>query len=199
MRIIKTLKRALTLYYLLAATLPLILFSFVVLHYANDYLVRDVLKTNANLVRELRNQTNTFLLQRQSLLNHLRDNLFRERLVSGVLVDRYIQGELEQSDNFDAIFVVDRNGRVLHFAGRGSDARQRADIHAIDLSGHELYRRFARHAEPGWSDTHVSLINGAPSISLGVVAGDRLLIGTIGLEHVSALINSFSLWGGAQG
>jgi len=193
MRMITTLKQALTLYYFAAATLPLVLFSFVTLHYANDYLLKDVLENNSDLMRELRSQTDTFLSQRRVLLEHVANILYKEKLVRSSDVDRYLAGELAERDFFDAIYVVNRDGRVIHFSGRSA-----LDLRDRDLSGNELYQRYFRNETPGWWSNHVSPITGKPSISFATVADKQLIVGTIGLDQVQAMIGRLRDEGGLR-
>ncbi len=191
MRIVKTLKNALTLYSLVAATLPLALFAIVVLYYANDYLTHDILKNNAEIAYKLREETQSFLLQRRLLLEHIGDNLFIDHLVDKDDIDRYMHGELAKSIFFDIIVVVNRSGRVQYFASRKTAPSLYEDMRNVDFSGHELYQRYIRQESPDWSGAHASLTSGGPAISFGTVAGDFLLIGTIGLDQIPALLGHF--------
>jgi len=197
MRFISTLKQALTLYYLVAATLPLLLFAFFTFNFANDYLRRDVLKTNADLVQVLHEQTQSFLMQRRLILEHIGNIIFKERLVAGHDIDRYLHDELASDDYFDAVFFVNSSGQVLHAAARNRAVSLEA-MRGIDLSQHELYLRYQGQAPLGWSGSHVSPLGGMPSISYGMKSGDLLLIGTISLEHISRLVDRLDAAGGLR-
>lgn len=195
MRVVSSLRRAFTLHYIIAAAVPIVLFGWFSLYYAEQYLLDDVFRTNTFLAREVRAQVEEFLNQRSQSLKHVANTIFNVRAVRPENIEHYLSEEIENIHDFESIHVLDRTGKVVYLGLGESQKRWRKDFHGVDLSGHELFQAFASGNDLSWSDTYTSLVTGEPAISLGVVAGDYLVVGNLSLRRLGEIVSRFSLYG----
>ncbi len=194
MRVISSLKRAFTLHYIVAAAVPIIFFAWISFHYANEYLLQQVFRTNTFLAHEVRAQINDFLHQRSASLKHVAITVLGDSIFNLKDIDRYLSEEVETLKEFESIYIIDRSGKVVYLGLSASQDAFKIDYKGVDLSGNELFRSFDRGEEPGWSDIYTSLVTGEPSISLGVTSGDFLVVGNFSLQRLAAIITRFSLY-----
>ncbi|MBE0501475.1 MAG: PAS domain S-box protein [Desulfuromonadales bacterium] len=194
MRVVSSLRRAFTLHYIVAAVFPILLFAWFSFVYFNHHLLNEIFRSNAFLAHEIVAQTEDFLTRRSTILKHLvlivsggRYGVFNE-------ADFYLAAEVNSSDDFESIYILDRSGKIIHLGLAAGEQALKSDYQQADFSGHELFKRFARGEEPGWSGVYTSLTSGEPSISLGLTYDDYLVIGNLSLHHLGKIVGRFSLF-----
>ena len=194
MRVISSLRRAFTLHYIVAATVPIVFFAWFSYQYATDYLLKQVFETNAFLAHEIRAQVEDFLHQRSVSLNHVALTIVGDSVVDIKNVDHYLSEEVDSLNELESIYILDRSGKVVHLGLSESQEALREDYRGVDLSGNELFHSFDAGLNPGWSDIYTSLVTGEPSISFGVSRGDLLVVGNFSLHRLGELVTRFSLY-----
>ncbi len=194
MRVISSLRRAFALHYTVAAVVPIVLFAWFSLYYVNNYLLAEQFRTNNFLAHEIKAQTDDFLAHNSASLRHVARAVTADRTGNFQNADRYLSEEVESSGEFESIYILDRSGKIIHLGQSASELEFRKDYQGVDLSGHELFKRFERGEEPGWSDIYISLVTGEPSISLGLTVNDFLIVGNLGLRRLGEIVSRFSLF-----
>lgn len=194
MRVISSLRRAFTLHYIIAATVPIVLFAWFSFRYANDYLLQQVFQTNTFLAHEVRAQVEDFLHLRSTSLKHVAITALGESAIDLKDIDLFLSEEVENLKEFESIYILDRSGKVVNLGLPANQGAVKKDYKGVDLSGNELFRSFDSGEDPGWSDIYTSLVTGEPSISLGVASGDLLVIGNFNLRRLGEIITRFSLF-----
>ena len=194
MRVISSLKRAFTFHYVISAVVPIIVFAWFSFSYIDDYLLKEVFNTNAFLAHEVHAQTQEFLKHQSESLTHVGRTVFDDAQIDSHGIDLYLSEEVNSSQDFESIYVLDRSGKIVQLGLASAQSKWRKDFKGVDLSGHELFARFDRGEEPGWSDTYTSLVTGEPSISLGLPFDNYLIVGNLSLRHLGEIVSRFSLY-----
>jgi PAS domain S-box-containing protein len=168
-----SLKRALTLNFLLVGIVPILVFGFVAVTLLENRLLEGLEERNQLLARDIGEETKQFLSEIR-------------------LDDRYLEQTVQNSQFFESIYILDRNYRIVNLGLDLQAASRREDYKQIDFSSHALFRKVREMKRPSWSDTFVSPVTGEPAVTLGLPLADGFLLGDISLGRLSQFLLLYS-------
>jgi PAS domain S-box-containing protein len=194
MRVISSLRHAFTFHYIITAVVPILLFGWFSFSFIDSYLLNDVYRTNEFLAHEVQAQTEDFLTHHSESMKRVARSVFDHEQTSDQNVDLYLSEEVESARDFESIYILNRSGKIVYMGVSAFNRRWEEDFQGVDLSGHELFKRFDRGEEPGWSSIYPSLLTGEPTISFGLTYSEYLVVSNISLQKLSEIVSRFSLY-----
>jgi len=184
MKWLHSFRNALTLHFILVATLPMLFFGLLVGYLWERHLDEMATATNLRLAHEVRSDTEFFLVEARRELEQVAAILEKSGIVQAGQVDRFLASIAGNSLSFESLLVVDRNGKVMH-AGLAEDGKEQfRDFLGIDLGHHELLVDGPLET-PRWSTTFLSLVSGRATVTLGIPLPQGALLGNVSLKNLS--------------
>lgn len=107
--------------------------------------------------------------------------------ISGALTDALVDALGE--GGFQAIYLLDREGRVIEAAVPELLAGAAANLRGADLSRNPLVTEARRLGRRTWSDRYLSPLSGAGSVGVAVPAGQHLLIAELAPDFAREAIS----------
>lgn len=194
MRLFNSLQSFFTVHFVVAATVPVIIFGLL----ADNYLAAQ---HHSQIEHELKTHTIDIRIEVQTLLEDvLADLRFIQRSVTELStfnspgkVDQILQDAASTSLYFEAIFLLDAHKRVRNVGVKQTLVGNEEDYRNLDFSGYEQVRRNAGSTgdikdRAEWSDAYISLTSGEPSVILTLPFGAGMLIGVIDLKGLDSII-----------
>jgi hypothetical protein len=171
MPLLFSLKRALTLNFLLVASVPVLLFGLINIYFISQHQLEGVRERNAAHARSIADEVESYLLEVRSDLLHINQTVAAENILQPASIDAFLSGAVQSSRFFESIYLLDRQNKIINL-GLMSKLETRSDDYIdLDFSGHQVFRASEELMAPVWSDTFVSLVTGEPSVHL-CVSGD---------------------------
>ncbi len=198
MPLFTSLKRALTLNFLLVASAPVLLFGLINVHLVTKQQLEGVRERNMLLARSISEEVESFLLEVRFDLQHVEQTIASGQILNPVGVDSFLAGMVRNSQFFESIYLLDNNRQVLHLGVLPKLQARRDDYVKLDFSGHKLFQSVEEIKGPVWSDTFVSLVTGEPSVTLGLPTSQGFLLGNIRLSSLGRLLQRYSTHGGIE-
>jgi PAS domain S-box-containing protein len=192
MPLIHSLKRALTLNFLLLASVPMLLFGLLSIQLVSEQQLSGVRERNMAQARSVAGDVERFLQEVQSDLSLLQQTVGSGSILQPGAVDSFLDGVVRNSHFFESIYLLDAKLKVKNLGVLPELIPRRQDYAALDFSGHQLFRRGARPTAAVWSDTFVSLVTGEPSVTLAMPLGQGFLLGNIRLESLSKMLQRYA-------
>jgi len=187
-----TLKRALTLHFLLVATLPVLIFGLIAITLMQNQTVADLHERNQRLADDISEEAGDFLYEVLLDLQHVR-NVFVDRpmLVPGT-EDRFLERLVENSQFFEAIYILDDQHRARYLGLSPRLLLRKDDYRNLDFSAHALFQTNPAIQKPTWSDSFVSLVTGEPSVTLAIpLQAGWVVFGNISLDRISSMLKRY--------
>ncbi|MDT8442666.1 MAG: PAS domain S-box protein [Desulfuromonadales bacterium] len=185
MKFTATLKQALALHFVAAAVLPILLLAI----FSSQYFTRKHFDAISNLlnahVQNVANEATECLRDTNTILMMVAKMIDGERLHGRERINEHLQIALEKSYNFESIYVLDNDKRVIHLGLAETNAGNINDYMGLDMSAHSIFRGRTVLTQPTWSDTFLSTITVEPSITLGIPLRDGTLLGTVSLQRLT--------------
>jgi signal transduction histidine kinase len=91
--------------------------------------------------------------------------------------------------DFQAIYLVDRNGRVLYPVLPPELAKAVANLRGADLSQNPLFRLERESQGRVWSDRYISPVTGQATVGLAIPAGRHVLLGEMRPDFADAIVD----------
>jgi len=198
MPFLNSLKRALTLNFLLVAALPVLLFGLLNIQLLSKYQLEGVQERNMIQARSVAEEVGVFLLEVRSDLLLVKQTIDSGMILQASDVDDFLAGVVRNSQFFESIYLLDNNYQVLHLGLLPELQSRRNDYVGLDFSGHQLFQNAAEIKEAVWSSAFVSLITGEPSVTLKVPMPNGFLLGNIRLSSLGALLQRYSTYDGVD-
>jgi PAS domain S-box-containing protein len=184
MKLFRSLKNQLPLYFAAVAVAPLLVFgvSFSVL------LTRHTTET---ALHELETYTAEIVRGSQSYLNAASReiDLVIEVLEAGLVshpdhVATLLRAASAHSEVLTTLLLLDQHYKVVNFVLPDELATQQKDYFGLDFSGHEFFREGRVLNQASWSNTFSSPITGEPAVFLGAPVRKGFLLAPLSLNHV---------------
>lgn len=188
-----TLRRTLSLHFLLVAILPALIFGLVAISLLHKYLEGGIYERNRQLSGEIAATTEHFLAEVEFDLGTAARILEKGTIVRPEAVDVFLEAVAQESEWIDSIYLLDKRRTISNLGFDPQTGLRRDDYRAVDLSNHTLFRQYAVIDRPLWSDSFVSLDSGEPSVTLVVPVSDGMLFGNINLRNLSRHLARFAM------
>ena len=170
-----TLKSTLTIYFLMAACLPLMLAGTAFLHFFSVTLKKEVTDRNFLVARSMAGEVNRFLSDYRSLLEYTAEQ-------AG---DVSLQTSSAPDSRFDAIFLKYSLFESLKLLNTKGVIRTlmpfREDQIGQDMSGYPFIQKAMSSNTAVWSDVYLSPRSGHLAISLAVPSSSGIVVGDMNL------------------
>jgi len=198
MALLSSLKRALTVHFLLVGSVPVLLFGLVSIELIAERQLKGVRERNIAQARAIAEEVDAFLTEVRSDLQHVQQTIAAETILRTANTNQFLAGMVRNSQFFESIYLLDEDMHVLHLGVLPELEARQDDYANIDLSGHRLFRAKKDIRGPVWSNTFVSLVTGEPSVTLGMPMPRGFLLGNIRLSSLGMLLQRYSQYGGAE-
>ena len=192
-----SLKRALTVNFLLVASLPVLLFGLINVQLVSKHQLNGVSETNMLQARSISAEVESFLLEVRLDLQHVQQTINSKILQPGT-TDHFLAGMVRNSQFFESIYLLNSNFHVTHLGVLPAQQSRRDDYARLDFSGHQLFQEIEEITGPVWSNTFVSLVTGEPSVTLGLPMPQGFLLGNIRLSSLGKLLERYSTYAGVE-
>lgn len=198
MPFLTSLKRALTVNFLMVSSIPVLLFGLLNIQLLSKHQLEGVREHNMKQARSIAEEVEAFLLEVRSDLLHVEQTIASGMILKSEDIDNFLAGVVRNSQFFESIYLLDSQHHVLHLGLLPNLQSRHNDYVGLDFSGHQLFRSADEIAEPVWSSTFVSLITGEPSVTLGMPTSQGYLLGNIRLSSLGKLLYRYSIYGGVE-
>jgi len=182
-----SLKTILSVNFLVAALLPVILFGLVAAHLMTDHIENEICERNYLLAKALAGEVENFLSEPSSLLEQLERTCDSERFIARHQIDAYLDAVLQSNDFFETILILDVQGNIQHLAPL------REELIAINLSGHKFFPATLAQGKPYWSTTFISQQTGQPTLTLTRPLRAGMVVGYLNLSRLNRVIDKVKL------
>ncbi len=198
MPLLTSLKSALTLNFLLVASVPVLLFGLLNIQLLSKQQLEGVRERNVMQARSVSEEVESFLLEVRSDLRQAEQTITSGNILQPASVDAFLSGAVRNSQFFESIYLLDSNFQIVHLGILPKLQSRRDDYALLDFSGHQLFQSGDEITEPVWSDTFVSLVTGEPSVTLGIPIPQGFLLGNVRLRSLGKLLQRYSTHGGVE-
>jgi PAS domain S-box-containing protein len=185
MRPLSTLRRTLSLHFLLVAIIPTLAFGLIAIGLLHQYLQAGIYERNGLLSRDIAATTDEFLAEAERDLTMAANVIAADMQARHEAADDFLGEMVKRSDSFESIYLLGKDRVVENLGIDPRTKLNRDDYHGVDFSRHELFRQHPLSARAVWSDTFVSLATGQPSVTLAVPSGEGVLLGHVSLRKLS--------------
>jgi PAS domain S-box-containing protein len=198
MPLLTSLKRVLTLNFLLVASVPVLLFGLLNIQLLSQQQLEGVRERNMMQARSVSEEVESFLLEVRSDLLQVEQTIASGKILQPASVDAFLTGMVRNSQFFESIYLLDSNHQIVHLGILPKLQSRRDDYARLDFSGHQLFQLGNEIKGPVWSNTFVSLVTGEPSVTLGIPMSQGFLLGNIRLSSLGKLLQRYSTHGGVE-
>ncbi|MCK9362313.1 MAG: PAS domain S-box protein [Syntrophales bacterium] len=180
-----TIRKALTLNFILVAILPLALVGAIALQIFSRTMEQDISNRNIQIALALSGEIDRFIAEPLRVLALVNDRTGYTR--QGVNPDDFLRLLQGRFDVFERIELVDRQGRIGY---TGPLQKERINT---DISGQPFFREALATGQVVFSDTFPSLFTGLPTIAVALPGKETVAIGYINLAALKGIINKVSI------
>ncbi len=192
MPLLFSLKRALTLNFLLVAAVPVLVFGLINIQLISSYQLDGVRERNGAQARSIADEVDSFLLEVRSDLRHVEQVLSTKDMLQPGRADDFLANVVRNSRFFESIYLLDDQYRVVSLGVLPKLLARSDDYVDLDFSGHQVFRSGEELKTPVWSNTFVSLVTGEPSVTHGMPMPGGFLLGNIRLSSLGNLLQRYS-------
>ncbi len=177
----QSLKRLLTVNFIIAAILPIVVLGIVSLNILNKSIKGEVFSKNLLLTRAVAGEVERFLKEPERILVQIKEMIETEKLISPDNTDSYLASVLRHYHTFEMIRILDAGGKVSHIAPF------QQELVGIDMTGHPFYKAVKQTGRPFWSHTFISIYSGYPTLALAMPFKNGVLVGYLNLKALSSI------------
>ncbi len=179
-------RRSLTLSFVVVAALPILLMGIFSVHYFEKKHLETVSELLNIHAVNVSNEASEFLRDTHNNLALVEKTLNSNLLHVDAEINRFLQISVDESINFESIYLLNEDYRVTHLALSSEYQKRQEDFFGIDLSTHVVFSQ--PQQEPGvfWSDTFLSTATAEPSVTLAISLEKGTLLGTVSLKRISS-------------
>jgi PAS domain S-box-containing protein len=113
--------------------------------------------------------------------------LLKAGLRDGKELDAMLDAHAGTSDFYEAIYLTDRNGRVISIGLPLAAQSGRDNFVGLDLSRRDFMRDAHQRGQPVWSNSFLSPVSGRLAIAVAVPMGEQTLVGEVAVSPMPAL------------
>ncbi|MCP4688195.1 MAG: hypothetical protein GY859_09100, partial [Desulfobacterales bacterium] len=191
MKLFSTFKSILTLNFVLAATVPVLVVGLITLRSLSVGMEREITNKNFLLAKSIASELERLLDESLALLRQIADVTETRKVISRGERNDFLASMIANHTLFDMIKILDEEGRVSHLAPFDEN------MHLLDMSLQKYYRITREKNAPRWSRTFLSPQTGRPTLTLTMPLGRGMLVGHINLIDMNKIINRVRI--GAHG
>jgi len=188
----KSLRHTLSWYFAIAAFLPVILITGLVLYQFIRYELNDLSNKNLLIARAASGQVEVFLREPVTVLQNIRNRLLTNPGQTSTDIKSILKNHVRHSNLLESVYVLDENGIVESVGLKPGKERFEQDYIGISLAHKDFYIQSRHSQEPTWSDTFLSLISGKMSLALCLAVDKRVLVGNFNLDLLSSFITQIT-------
>lgn|GEM_PF-1350487 len=189
----KSLRRTLSWYFAIAAFLPVILITGLVLYQFISDKISDLSDKNLLIARATRGQVEVYLNEPVTVLQNISNMLLSNPNLKSTDIKPLLKNHVRHSRLLESIYVLNEKGIVESVGLKPDKEIFENDYIGISLAHKDFYARARHSQEPTWSDTFLSLISGKMSLALCLAVDKRVLVGNFNLELLSSFIDQITL------
>jgi len=170
------LRTILSLSFVLAAVVPLLVIGSLTLVLLTRHLTHEISTKNQALARTLTGEIEQFLDEPLALLAQAGELLDRGQIPSSAGIDAYLDSILHHFPYFISLQVLNEAGVITHLSPFDRDYLN------LNMSGQPFYRSTLESGVPQWSQTFVSTQTSQPTVTLSLPLARGMLVGYLNLE-----------------
>lgn len=179
-KIAGSLKQVMTLYFIVAAALPILIISVITITLLSRSMGEQVVKYNTQMANDLVKGTEDFLAMADAVISQAAITLeaggFDNRQTQ-----HYLDTLVASHSYLDAVHVADKEGRSV-FASPSDPSYM-----TLDLSRQPFFQATKQTARVHWSTTFISPHTGQPTLSITRPTGSGVIVGYINLSKLNEL------------
>lgn len=180
--------RALVSGFLLAAVVPMLVVTLLVLMVNHANTRAAVEKQNMQVARTVAVAVTNFLHEPVVVLEGVK-NLARSRGYAGGEFSAIVNTVIMPDHYFRSVMMLNRQGKVVAFWGARDLGLNRSELLGVDLSATDFVRQALEEGRLVWSNTFISPTTGEPSINLCLPWENGLVVGEIPLAGLSRIVD----------
>ncbi len=196
MRASVSLRRLLSLQFILAAGVPFVVTLVILIAWMRPQLSRDAEETQRQLALSFADQVesrlNNAAANLATLASAVQGTVPLDRVRVEALLDRYLAPDAP----FDAVYLVDPAGRPVALGLNELSRRHREQLRAVDVSRQNLFAEVRAGNGPAWSDSFLSIVTRKVTVAHGVPVGPYTMIGELSATRLDAAITATTRTGG---
>ena len=182
-----SLKKVLTINYILIATLPVILISVINIYFVSQHLQTNIRQQNTTIAVARGEQIDVFLQRALDALDAVHD--LNTPALNQSEVTNILTTMVKNFQDFESIQILDQDGEIINLAP------YKAGLIGINLSGQDFYHLTKAGNLPYWSDTFISMETGQPTLTLSLPLDQGMIVGHLNLAKLNDLSKQ-SIYGG---
>lgn len=187
----RSLRRSLTLLFILAAAFPVLLLGLYYDRQLTASLTERITADTLTQARALREEITQFLQAPQASLQLAGRMIDDHILLNPQEIDRYLSIIVNNGQVFESILLLAADGRITHWGQSDNADMAQGELFNLDLSGHPFFVRLRQLHRPLWSHTFTSPLNAEPTVGFGLPLQDGYLVGNIRLAQLTERISTY--------
>ncbi|MBW6486312.1 MAG: PAS domain S-box protein [Syntrophobacterales bacterium] len=180
-----TIRKVLTLNFILVAIVPLALVGAIALQIFSRTIEQDISNRNVQIALALSGEIDRFIAEPLRVLALVNDRSGYTR--QGVNHDDFLRLLQGRFAVFERIELVDRQGRIRY---TGPFQKERINT---DISGQPFFREALATGQVVFSDTFPSLLTDLPTIAVALPGKETVALGYLNLAELKGIINKVSI------
>jgi signal transduction histidine kinase len=187
MRFRASLRSSLTIGFILAATIPILVIGGLALQSLSAGLERELVDKNLILAQTLAGEVDRFLEEPMGVLKHTKEVLEKQDVTQPETINNQLGVVIRIYRFFDTLMLLDHEGRIRHLAP------EKRDVIGFDMSAQHFFRITNDLREPYWSPTFISMQTGQPTITLSLPLRRGMLVGYVNLSALNAITDRINI------
>lgn len=187
----RSLRRSLTLLFILAAAFPVLLLGLYYDRQLTASLTERITADTLTQARALREEITQFLQAPQASLQLAGRMIDDHILLNPQEIDRYLSITVNNGQVFESILLLAADGRITHWGQSDNADVVQGELVDLDLSGHPFFVQLRERHRPLWSHTFTSPLNAEPTVGFGLPLQDGYLVGNIRLAQLTERISTY--------
>jgi len=184
MKIVRSLKTQLTLWFVLLASIPLLVVGMLTTYYLSGTTESEILRRNQLLAQSTASEVGRFLYEPLHALEEFGDNFLLNKDFSEAWFLKYVDNFMDHHNYFQTVRVLNKKG-IVHFV-----APFNIDLVGIDMSKRDFFVEARKHMAPHWSHSMISLQTGLPVTYISIPYSEYTVVGSLNLISLMDIIGT---------
>ena len=182
-----SLKKILTIIFVLITAMPVLVMGFFSLNILKDFLTTDIAERNVLLVKTLRSEVENTINDHMRTLLQLARLIDMGAILSIEHMNSYLKTINAYHEELEMIRILDSDGRVTHISPFNRN------YIGINMSYQPFVRATLKHHKPQWSSIFRSPQTRQPTLALCVPLNQGGVVGYLNLKTLQAIIEKFKI------
>jgi PAS domain S-box-containing protein len=176
------LSRILSVNFILAAALPILIVGLLTIYIISINMTEEITSKNLSLSRSIAGEVERFLSEPASLLGQISNVIENKIFKDNAEIDAYLNTATDNYRFLDMIQVLDKDGIIRHISPRN------AALIGMDMSHQPFYRATLSIQKaipvelPYWSPAFISEQSNEPTLSISKVMKTGMVVGYLNLD-----------------